>query len=69
MSRKCVLIAGSRNMEKELPLEEAENHKEFFIGVQYYNGIIPYAILYENREEAWGDIIYKIKIPYKNESN
>ena len=51
---------------KELALEKAEDHKEVSLGVSYYGGTVPYAILYESLDHAQSyDVAYKIKLPYR----
>lgn len=52
-------------MDEEIKLEESETHKEFWLGVNYYGGSIPYLICYDSRESASGDAIYKIRVPYR----
>lgn len=56
--------------EKELELEEGEMYKEFWVGVRYYSGNVPYASMYDAREHVGDcDVVYKIRIPYKNLSS
>ena len=53
------------NENEVLPLEEV-THKTFYIGVNYYDGKIPYTIgCYENPPSN-SEVIYKINIPYKD---
>jgi len=59
------MIDSNTNNEKELILEGAETEKEFYLGVNYYSGKVPYVILYESRDSAEGDEIFKVRVPYK----
>ncbi len=52
-----------------LKIEEVEvKPKVFYIRVDYYRGIQPFASISENEYDfiKGGDKIYKIEIPYKN---
>jgi len=53
-------------IEKELPIEPAETGKTFYIVVNYYDGVIPYASLTETRDYIGkSDEVFIVKIPYK----
>ena len=53
-------------MKKELEIKKEPRERILYIGVNYYRGDIPYAILYDSREHAaHSDEIYTVVIPYK----
>lgn len=55
------------NDTEELELGEEVTYKEFYVGVQYYEGRTPFASLYDNLNYIPNEVtkIYKIKIPLK----